>query len=246
LFPPDDDYKKRIPIDCRLIVSGKLQNPEIKYDIVLPNATDETRNKLKEVIDNEQVLSTQFMALLVLNNFLPDLNRQQATTTQASVIGRDLATTTSMELLSSQVSSWMSQISNDVDVGFNYRTGNRSLTSQEVEVALSTQLFDDRVSISSNIDFVNEQTTNTGTNKNTNNLVGDVNVEFKLTDKVMLKAFNRANDHLFYFDNVYTRGVGVAYREEFSNFSELGKLYKARLFGTKKDAKQTQDTLQKN
>ena len=231
----DQEYKKRIPIECQLFLSNKLLNPSIRYDIDLPNAVEETKNKLREIKNNEQELSKQFISLLVLNNFMPSGSNT------ASLISRDAATTTSIEMLSSQVSNWISQINEDFDLGVNYRPGDKStLTNQEVEVALSTQLLDDRMSINGNLDFIGNQVATT--NSKAANLVGDVNVEFKLTDKVLLKAFNRPNDQMSYQDEVYTRGFGIAYREEFRNLTDLRQRYYQLLFAPKKKIEANSDT----
>ena len=66
-------------------------------------------------------------------------------------------------------------------------------------------------------------------NQNTNNIVGDVNVEYKLTDdgKVRVKAFNKANDNnsTIITSGPYTQGVGIFYREEFDTIGELYRRY---------------------
>lgn len=231
------EYKKRIPVDCQLFIKGKLMNPEIRYDIYLPNTTEETRNKVKDAINTDEELSRQFLMLLVTNNFFPNLNSTSTDvtfTSSGSEISRNIATTTSYELLSNQFSNWISQVSKDFDVGFNYRPGEKNITSDEVEVALSTQLLNDHVSINGNLDVVGSQTNNV--NSKTNNLVGDVNVDVKLTDngKLRLRAFNRVNDQILTEESLYTQGVGLLYREEFSNFGDLISKYFYELLGKKK------------
>ena len=74
---------------------------------------------------------------------------------------------------------------------------------------------------------------------NTNNIVGDFDIDFKLTNngKVHVKAFNRANDNLLLQTSPYTQGVGIFYREDFNSFEDLMQRYKnaiRRLF-TKKE-----------
>ena len=65
-----EQYKTKIPVECWLFLSGKLLNPTIKYDIYLPNATEDTRTKLKSVLNTESELSKQFLALLIVNTFI--------------------------------------------------------------------------------------------------------------------------------------------------------------------------------
>jgi hypothetical protein len=235
------DLKKRINVDCNLGISGKLLNPEIKYNIVLPNANEETRNTLRDATNTDEALSTQFFALLIIQNFIPNTTNNLndiSSGLNTNTIGRDLATTTSIELLSSQLSSWLSKVSKDIDVGINYRPGESKMTNQEIELALSTQILNDKVTINGNIDVVGNQVNPTNQNKATN-IVGDVNIEYKLTEKVKLKFYNHANDQILYEQEPYTQGVGVFYREEFSTFGELTRRYYRNLFASKKDSSKT-------
>ena len=136
-----------------------------------------------------------------------------------------MAGVTASELLSNQLSNWLSQISKDFDIGVNYRPGDE-ITSDQVEVALSTQIFDDRVSIHTNVD-VNTGSNSATANTKTSTIAGDFDVEVKLTDngRLRLKAYNRYNHDQLYKTSPYTQGVGFVYREDFNNLKELGKRY---------------------
>ncbi len=132
------------------------------------------------------------------------------------------------ELLSNQLSHWLSQISQDFDIGLNYRPGDQ-ITSNELEVALSTQILNDRITINGNLDLGGETPTTTTTK--TNSIVGDFDIDFQLTEngKLHLKAFNRTNDNLIFQTSPYTQGVGVFYREDFNSFGELIRRYRDAL-----------------
>jgi hypothetical protein len=156
-------------------------------------------------------MNMQIFSLLIINRFttpksnLPSLN---------GGIG-----TNSYELLSNQLSNWFSQISKKVDVGVNYRPGNE-ITREELEVALSTQLFNDKLSIDGNVQTGNNQT---GSGK-TSSIVGDVNMEYKLTNdgRIVLKGYNKSNTVDMLGENSkYKQGFGVFYRREFDSFGDL-------------------------
>ncbi|GAI73195.1 unnamed protein product, partial [marine sediment metagenome] len=187
----------------------KLMNPNINFDIFLPTADEETKTYLKNSINTDEELSKQFLSLLVINSFLPDPNLTPSTF-QPSTPGYSPAVgIATSELLSNQLNHWLSQISNDFDIGFNYRPGDE-ITSNEMEVALSTQLLNDRVTINGNVDVRGNQTTQT----NTSNIAGDFNVDVKINQsgKLRVKAFTRANDKLIYEWAPYTQGIGLFYR----------------------------------
>lgn len=57
--------------------------------------------------------------------------------------------------------------------------------------------------------------------QNTSNVIGDVNLEYKITDdgRFRIKAFNRTNNLPIIENNApYTQGIGIFYRREFDHF----------------------------
>lgn len=202
---------ERIPVNCIINLKDKLFNPNIRFDISLPTSDARVKEIVYSSIDttNRSEMNRQMLYLLVLNSF--------------SVREMDNAFTTglgasSLDLLSNQISSWLSQISKDFDIGIHYRPGD-TYTSEELEVALSTQLFDDRVLVDGNFGVTNlqEQT-------QTSNIVGDLDIEIKVTKdgRFRVKAFNETNNvDLLDVGAPYTQGLGVFYRREFDNLNEL-------------------------
>jgi hypothetical protein len=222
--PNQQTSRKRIPVECVINMSGKLMNPTIKPDITLPGADQQTQNIVKSSINTDEELMKQFVSLLVMNSFYSQQVFAQGGTANTS---SNVAGVTTSELLSNQLSSWLSQISKDFDIGVNYRPGDL-ITSDELQVALSTQILNDRISISGNLDMGGNATgtSNTSNATNTNTIVGDFDINFKITDKLHVKAFNRANDNLLFQTSPYTQGVGLSYREYFNSLKELASRMK--------------------
>ena len=215
------ELQERIPVEAVLNLSNKLLNPVIKFDILLPTADERTREYLRMAIDTDDKLSRQFLYLLVMNSFYTDPALYSGTgsagqVSQTTGPGAEiLGVTTTTEMLSNQLSNWLSQISNDFDIGFNYRPGNE-ITDQEVEVALSTQLLNDRVTLNGNVDVGGNQL-----NTNASAITGEFTIEVRLTDKLRFKVFNRSNNNLYYQVHPYTQGVGVFYRRDFNTLKSL-------------------------
>ncbi|MDP4274102.1 MAG: translocation/assembly module TamB domain-containing protein, partial [Bacteroidota bacterium] len=235
LVDAGEDYKKRIPIDCQLSLNDKLMNPALKFDILMPTVSQETRTLVKNAINTDEEMSRQFMSLLVVNTFLPDPNKVQVnsgTSETSSYLTKAGLGVTSFEFLTNQLSHWLSQMSKDVDIGLNYRPGDQ-ITSEQMGVALSTQLLNDRISINGNFGVG-------GNNKlatKTNNIAGDFDIDFKLNKngKLKLKGFNRTNDQFIYEVSPYTQGVGITYREEFKSWDDLMNRYWNKILGKKKE-----------
>ncbi len=240
LYPDVDEQKeklkKRIPVECHLMLQGELGSPTISTGIHMPTADAETRNLLENSTSTDEELMKQFLSLLVINNFYSVTGYG----TQDLGATGNIAGVTASELLSNQLSNWLSQISDDFDIGVNYRPGDE-ITSDEVELALSTQLLDDRIIISGNVD-VGGQETNPSADASNPYIMGDFDVEFRVTDNVSVIAFNRARDELLFETAPYKQGVGISYREEFDNLSQLMARYREGLTNRKKKRKKTEES----
>jgi hypothetical protein len=122
-------------------------------------------------------------------------------------------------MLSNQVSNWLNRLSNDFDLGVNYRPGNQ-ITQDELEVAVSTQLFNERLQVSTNVGYQSAASA-----REQNQFIGDFAVEYLLTDagKLRLKAFSQSNDrNLNQADQApTTQGFGLRYQEEFDTLREF-------------------------
>jgi hypothetical protein len=221
---PSDSSKRRVPVDCVLKMSDKLMNPTIKFDIKLPQSDERIQNDVRAAIntDNESELNKQMFSLLMLGRFFPPNE-----TVSSSSLG--LSQNTS-ELLSSQLSNWLSQSNEFVTLGVNVRAGDQT-SSNEWQATMSTQLFQQRLSIDGNVGVANNPSS-------ASNLVGDMSVEYKVTTdgKLRLRAFTQSNDYTNLTTIApYTQGIGVFYREDFDTFSELMKNYGSKLLFFRKE-----------
>ena len=211
---PTQATGKRVPVNLIMGLQGKMMNPTIGFDLELPQSDQLTQSRLASVVSTEQERNRQAFALLVMGRFISPPN-----ITQSGGTGVGLASNGS-ELISSQISNWLSQISDDFDLGFNYRPGDK-ISNEEIEVALSTQLFNDRVSVTGNFGVARG---NANTSQTTN-YIGDVRVEYNITQdgKIRLMVYNESNDRRVTStsQSPYTQGIGVIYQEEFDNWKQL-------------------------
>jgi len=222
-----EDKSKRINVNCIISLSNDLYNPDIKFSIDLPDATEEIKRTIFSIIDttNTLAMNQQMISLLVLNTF----SSSSGITSAGASLGFS-----SYEIVSAQLSRMLSQISKDFDIGVNYRPGDQ-ISPQELELALSTQLFDNRVTIDGAVGM------NTYSNT-TQQVIGDVLVEVKITEdgRFRFKAFNRTNtgsEVLYSTYSPYTQGVGIVFRKEFNGLKDLFKRSKKVKVPDKKAAR---------
>lgn len=212
----EEDREKRVPVNCHLLMTNKLTSPTINFSVEVPSTT--TRIEEIEQLNNlpEDKLNQQVINLLLFNKFYPltSVSDNSTGTTAASAVGG-----TASELLSNQLSKWISQVSTAFDLGVAYRP-ETEISSEEYELALSTTLWDDRIIVNSNFDVSGSNETSENTS---NQYTTDISFELKLNKKgnVRLRAFQKVNDDLIYDDSPYTRGVGLFYTEDFNDFNDL-------------------------
>lgn len=214
-------YKQRVPVECVIHMKNQLLNPEIELSVNIPTSQD-AMSVLSNFTDDE--ISMQFMFLMVFNTFYYDPNSTASVENSSNSSNSNAINVTTMELLSNQVSNWLSKINSDLNIGVNYRPGDE-IQTDEVEVALSTQFLHDRVTVS--VNGVTELgSTDETVNSSNSQFLGDVNVEVKLTKKgnLRLKGFSRSNNDPLEKDNTSTQGVGIFYTKEFNRFIDIFKI----------------------
>ena len=207
-------YSKMTNVECIIHMKESLMQPVVSFSINIPTADEKVKTQLASFTEEE--INKQVLYLLIMNRFYtPEYMRSDASGGGAGIpVGM-----TASEWASNQVSNWLSQISKDFDVGIKYRPGDE-VTPQEVEVALSTQLFNDRILIDGNVGL-------TGQQSEASNIVGNVDVQWKITKKgnLRIKGYNHANSEIEIDYGPYTQGVGLFYTEDFNTFGELLNKY---------------------
>lgn len=227
----------KVPVECVLKLNDNFTNPSVKFDLSFPSLDTQTKSYVQSLFSSQDEINKQMFSLLILNKFYsPDyLNKERI---DERSMGYQAGVTTATELLSSQLSRWFSQISNNLDVGLSYRPGDE-ITTNEIELALSTQLLNDRVMISANGNVDVGGSKSQTTNGNNSNIAGDFDVDVKLNRQgtLKLKAYSHTDEKITYNATETIQGVGVSYQESFDTFRELMRKY----FGFLQKGRKEQD-----
>lgn len=204
LTQEEEHRDKKVQVNCNLGLSQKLSSPVLNFGIGMPQTEEDLITQLNSLPSDD--LNKQIISLLILNRFqpLPGLR---------SSISASGVNVNTGELLANQLGHWLSQISNNLDVGVKYEQGDSSGGS-ELEVALSTQLLNERLVINGNFG-VGSATTASG-------VAGDVDIEYKIdkAGKLRARAFTKTNDQTIYDTDPISYGLGIFFRHEFDKFFE--------------------------
>jgi hypothetical protein len=152
----------------------------------------------------------QFLALIITNNFLPD--EQSGIVNNSSMLY-----STATEIMANQLNSIFQKLDIPLDLGMKYQPNERG--NDIFDVAVSTQLFNNRVVVNGNIG--NKQQTSSSSQ---NDVVGDLDIEIKIdrSGALRLNIFSHSADQYTNFlDNSQRNGVGLTYQTEFSSFGKF-------------------------
>lgn len=220
------DRSTKVPVECILGLSDNITNPLVKFDINFPSLDSQTKSFIQSLFSSQDEINKQMFSLLMLNKFYKPDYLSGAEIEERNV-GYQAGVTTASEMVSNQLSRWLSKISTNFDIDFSYRPGD-NITADEIELALSTQLLNDRVTISANGNMDVGNTKNVNENSTSNNIAGDFDIDVKLNKQgtLKLKAYSHTDEKIIYKNNTETiQGVGVSYQETFDTFKELLQRY---------------------
>ena len=201
---------------CGLGISNKLTNPELSFSIDVEDLDPATKSLVESELNTEDKIQKQFLALILTGNFLP--SESQGITDNNSTSGSNLILKNLTSIMSGQVNSVLQKIGVPVDFGLSYQ--QNEIGKDIVDVALSTNLFSDRVQLDGSI--ANRRYSTTSSDE----MVGDLDIGIKIdkTGSLKLKMFSHSSDdYTSFLDNSQRNGVGITYQKEYDNFFDFVK-----------------------
>ncbi len=213
---PGDSRKSEV--ECGISMNGNLLQPDIEFDIKIPNADDNIKRVLADQINTEERKTQQFLSLLVLNCFM---SSQDLESTDIDYLSSTVSS--GAEVLNNQLFNWSSQFSERFDLGFKYYPNiDNSINNKEFELLLTNMKVNDRITFNGNI--------GTQAGQNTTKIIGDFKVEYQISEdrKLRIIAFRSLEESplLDSYENSYTKGLGLFYRDEFQDARDLWTKFK--------------------
>jgi len=216
----------RVPVEILMHMQGSLEEPKIGLSLQLDNLSQQDVMALssyfRRIEYDEQELNKQVVSLLLFGKF-------SGTTSASSSSPVGGVTSSISELISNQVNYWISQAFSDANLGLEVNTNE----FQDVELAIKTTLFNDKVTVERNGALISNQGNGT--------TLGDLSVQVKLlpredssgvarssSGRLVLEIFNREDITLNSAANI-TRGAGIFYKKDFDQIGDLFRKRKAAL-----------------
>lgn len=215
-FATDKEFNRTsVPVHALLNISGSIASPAINFDLEFPTLSTDAYRKVRSIVSTDDMMNRQIIYLLALNRFytpeyMGGTNRNNELASVAS------------STLSSQLSNILGSISDNWQISPNFKSDKGDFSDVEVNLALSSQLLNNRLLLNGNFGYRDNMVA-----ANNSNFIGDFDIEYLLNraGNVRLKAYNHFNDQNYYVKNALTtQGVGVVFKFDFDNpFSSFKK-----------------------
>jgi hypothetical protein len=202
-----------VNVDCVLGIKGNIQKIELTYDINLPDANDDTRSKLKSLINTDEEKVRNFASLIATGSFYTQNG-------SGMNFEENMLTGVASSALSGILHTTFQNILGD-KWNINADVASNNGTFSDVGVNISTRLFDERLKLNTNLGYRTEQATSE------NVFVGDFDLTYELSRLWQLKAYNKTNDR-FYRQAATTQGIGVVYTKEAKTLRQLFRSFGRR------------------
>ena len=195
-------------VECGIQITDKIVNPRIGFSINVPDLDPTTKTQVESALNTEDKIQKQFVSLLLTGSFLPS-------DPSGIVNNTNILYSNVTEIMSGQLNNILQKLNIPVDLGLGYHPNANG--TDMFDVAVSTQLFNNRVLVNGTI---GNRQYSTSTNPN-GDVVGDVDIEVKLDKpgKFRLNLFSHsADEYTSYLDYSQRSGVGLTYQKEYNKF----------------------------
>lgn len=221
--------RRKYPVKVLLKLEGPMLSPDINFDIVASDLPQSIRlesgtvrldfefQAFKNKLD-EQELKRQVFSLVVLRRFSP---LGESLNTSGSIVN------SVSELLSNQLSYWISQVDENLEIDLDLSTLDEEAYNT-FQLRLSYTFMNGRLRVTRDGTFyANQENTGINGNQNLASIAGDWTVDYLLTPdgKLKIKMYNRTNINPILntlgSQNSVTTGVSISHTQSFNEIRDI-------------------------
>ena len=226
--------RRKYPVKVLLELDGPMLSPEIEFDIVasdLPQSIVVNNTPVplqfhfqsfKNRLD-EQELKRQVFSLVVLRRFSPP----ESFNTSGSIVN------SVSELLSNQLSNWISQVDENLEIDLDLSTMDEEAYNT-FQLRLSYTFMSGRLRVTRDGTFYGSQNDPNLSNRGLSSIAGDWTVDYLLTPdgQLKVKMYNRTNINPILntigAQNSVTTGVSLSHTQSFNNLKDIWRSARKR------------------
>lgn len=203
------DTSRAVPVDCYIKLTDELMSPTVTFDVQVPNVAPEIQTVIQSTLNDQQAIATQMFWLLAANSFSAE---------DTGAMGASLSATTGFELLSNQLSNWLSGDNYNIVLRYRPRT---ELTGDEVDFGFSKSWLNDRLIVELEGGYLSDASLQA--TENASNFVGEAFITWLIDPEgtFRFRGFTQTIDRYGENQGMQESGVGLYYSESFNRFKDL-------------------------
>ncbi|MDB4285696.1 translocation/assembly module TamB domain-containing protein [bacterium] len=221
------EARRRSDIEVLLYIQGKAMKPDLSFNIMVPEAekgglvSSSLARRLAQIRENESELNKQVFGLLLFNSFVGD--------NQSGIGGANLgsvAVSSVSNFINGQLNSLADKYVKGIEFNINLESyqstsGGETSAISELEVGLSKQLFNERMTVSVGTGIGLESSSlQQASDTQLTQISGNFVLNYKLTEdgRYSLRVFRKsdADDSLNGGGNTRVKtGIGASYKRSF-------------------------------
>jgi Uncharacterized protein conserved in bacteria len=227
-------YRQKLPFEVHLYLKGQLLQPDITFDVVLPE--DKNYIVSKEIITNVQArliqlreepseLNKQVFALLLLNRFV---NENPFDNSNGGMDPGAFAKQSVSKLLTEQLNQLAGGLIEGVDINFDLTTASDYTTGEkrdrtDFNIGITKRLLGDRLTVSVGSDFELQGPRPTNQKSNNNNLAGNIALDYKISrdGRYVLRAYRKNEYEGIIEGYIVETGLGFIINVDYNHFREI-------------------------
>ena len=210
------DTSRAVPVDCYIKLTDELMSPTVTFDVQVPNVAPEIEAVIRSTLNDQQAIATQMFWLLAANCFSAE---------DTGAMGASLSATTGFELLSNQLSNWLSGDNYNIVLRYRPRT---ELTGDEVDFGFSKSWLNNRLIVELEGGYLSDASSQA--TEKASNFVGEAFITWLIDPDgtFRFRGFTQTIDRYGENQGMQESGIGLYYNESFNTFRALGKSLKNR------------------
>lgn len=200
----------RVPVDAKLEIHGNLETMELGYDIELPEATNDIRQRVNSFISTDEEKIRQFANLVTFRNFYSSEG-------SANIgFGADMFTSFAANTIASGLDAlFANALSDNWSVNTTLQSQDGTFEGTRMGLDVTSRWLNDRLRITGNFSYGDNSMLATN-----QEFMTEFEAMWEINNWLMLRAYNRGNDR-FYRRAPYTQGIGVVVTKEGETLYDL-------------------------
>lgn len=225
-------FTQKIPFQVLLKIKGPLLKPQLEFDIRLKEGIAGVNSTLSSTIDNKlaqirydiSAINKQVFALLILNRFIGEQSSDffAGSGFNPSDAARRSVSKFLAEAVDQIASDLIKGVNIDLDLR-NYESDQNQLLRTDLNVALSSNFLNDRLTISVGKNFTLEGSDPAAKTESSVQFIPDISTSYKLSKdgRYVLRAYRR-NQYEAIMDGYFVEtGITFSITMSYNRFKEL-------------------------